>query len=382
MSFKLFISAAEDSAHLYGEQLLDYLLTKEPQLKAFGLGSIKMEKKGFRSLFPSKEFSIMGITDVFKRYFFFKKAFNKLVAEIELQKPTVVLLIDYPGFNLRLAKACKKRNIPVVYFIPPKIWASRKNRIKDLEATCDKVLSIFEFEKSFYKHFKDKFVYVGNPLVNSIPLNYLDPGINKSIRQKYGFTATDKIIGLLPGSRNSEIQYILPIQIQVAEQLYKNNLNLVFGIFVAPSIEKSSVQKYLKNTNVPFSIIKAPSEVALRIPNFILCASGTAVLYSALFLKPCAVMYKVHVFTMFVSRFFLNKKLKFFSLPNIILDKNIFPEFIQNNMKAKDIVQYVETYLSSESLQSQTEKDLKTLKNILTKKQPIKNIGNILLNYK
>lgn len=382
MTFRLFISAAEDSAHLYGEQLLDYLLKKESNLEAFGLGSVKMEEKGFDSLFPSKEFSVMGIADVFKRYFFFRKAFNKLVEEIELKKPVVVLLIDYPGFNLRLAKACKKRNIPVVYFIPPKIWASRENRIKDLEATCDKVLSIFEFEKSFYTHFKDKFVYVGNPLVNNIPQDYLDVNVNKFIRHKYGFAITDQIIGLLPGSRNSEIQYILPTQIRVAERLYKNNSNLVFGIFLAPSIDKSSVQKYLKNSDVPFSIVKAPSEIALRIPNFILCSSGTVVLYAALFLKPCVVMYKVHALTAFVARFILNKTLKFFSLPNLILNKKVFPEFIQNNMKVEGIVQYVETYLCSESLQNKTEKDLKALKNILKKKQPIEELGNILLNYR
>ncbi|MBE8221204.1 MAG: lipid-A-disaccharide synthase [Bdellovibrionales bacterium] len=382
MSLSLFISAAEDSGHLYGEQLLDYLLTQEPNLKSFGLGSKKMQQKGFDSLFSSKEFSIIGITDVFKKYFFLKRAFNKLVKEIKLKKPSVVLLIDYPGFNLRLAKECKKINIPVVYFIPPKIWASRENRIKDLKNTCDKIVSIFEFEKSFYKDFKDKFVYVGNPLVNNIPQDYLDSDINKSIKSKYGFSKNNKIIGLLPGSRNSEIKYILPTQIQVAEQLYKNNPNLVFGIFLAPSIDKISVQKYLTNTSLPISIIKADSKIALRIPDFILCSSGTAVLYAALFLKPCVVMYKVSSITFFIAKFILNKNLKFFSLPNLILNKKIFPEFIQNNMNVKNILQYVEDYLLSEPLQNQTKKDLNTLKDTLKQKQPIKELGNILLNYR
>ncbi|MBE8163399.1 MAG: lipid-A-disaccharide synthase [Bdellovibrionaceae bacterium] len=382
MSFTLFISAAEDSAHLYAEQLLDYLLIKEPGLKTFGLGSVEMEKKGFCSVFPAKRFSIMGITDIFKQYFFLKKAFAKLVKEIELQKPKVVLLIDYPGFNLRLAKACKKRNIPVVYFIPPKIWASRKNRIKDLKATCDKILSIFEFEKPFYKHFKEKFVYVGNPLVNTIPKNYLDKDTNQAIRQKYGFSSNAKVVGLLPGSRKSEIQYILPTQIQVVEQLYKKDPKLEFSIFLAPSIEKESVQEYLKNTSAPVSIVKAPSATVLRIPDFILCASGTATLYAALFLKPCVVMYKVHSLTMFIAQLILNKKLKFFSLPNLILNKPVFPEFIQKKMKTKEIVQYVENYLHSTALQKQTKEDLKHLKEILKEKQPIEEVGNILLNYK
>lgn len=382
MTFKLFISAAEDSSHLYAENLLDYLLIKEPHLEAFGIGSTKMEKKGFHSFFSSKKLSIMGITDVFKNFFFLKKVFNKLVKEIELKKPAVVLLIDYPGFNLRLAQACKKRNIPVVYFILPKIWASRESRIKDLKETCDKVLSIFEFEKVFYKDFKDKFMYVGNPLVNTIPQNYLDLNANKSIREKYGFTSTDHVIGLMPGSRDSEIKHILPTQVQIAERLYKNNSNLVFSIFLAPSIDKNNIKEYLVNSNVSFSIIQAPSDVVLRIPNFILCASGTAVLYAALFLKPCVVMYKAHALTAFVARFILNKNLKFFSLPNLILNKEVFPEFIQNNMKVENIVKYVETYFSSESLQGKTQMDLKQLKSVLEKKEPIKELGNILLNYR
>lgn len=381
MKFKLFISAAEDSAYLYAENLLDQLLQRQPDLETFGLGSLSMEAKGFQSLFNSKEFSIMGIADVFKRYFFIRKAFHKIVEEIKKRKPHVVLLIDYPGFNLRLAKVCKQLNIPVVYFIPPKIWASRAGRLKHLVNSCDKILSIFEFEKIFYKDFKDKFIYVGNPLVNTLPKNYLDKDVNVKIKQKYGFTKTSKIIALMPGSRDSEIKYILPTQVRVAEILYKQNSNLVFSIFLAPSMEREDVQKYLEQSSVSFSILKAPSNTLLRIPDFVLCASGTAVLYAALFLKPCVVMYRVHILTAFFAKYILNKKLKFFSLPNLILNKKIFPEFIQNHMKEDCIAKFVMEQLNSQSAQEKVQKDLLELKAKLPVGQPIEKLANILLNY-
>lgn len=381
MSFKLFISAAEDSAHLYAENLLEHLLKRCPDLESFGLGSPAMEAKGFYSLFNSKNFSIMGITDVFKRYFFLRKAFYALVQEIKRKKPNVVLLIDYPGFNLRLAKVCKKINIPVVYFIPPKIWASRGGRLKHLVASCDKILSILEFEKEFYKDFEDQFRYVGNPLVTSIPDNYLDSSFNMSIKQKYGFEKCSKVIALMPGSRNSEIKYILPTQIRVAEILYKNNPNLVFSIFLAPSMNRSDVQQYLEGSSLSFSVLKAASNTVLRIPDFILCASGTAVLYAALFLKPCVVMYRVHIFTAFVARFILNTKLNFFSLPNLILNKKVFPEFIQGNMKEEKIANFVIEYFASSAMQEETEQDLLSLKKNMQSDQPIRVVADTLLEY-
>lgn len=382
MSLKLFISAAEDSAHLYAENLLDHLLKQEPELQSFGLGSEAMEKKGFKSLFDVKKFSIVGVTDIFKNYFFLKKSFNVLIKEIKLQKPSVVLLIDYPGFNLRLAKACKKIGVPVVYFILPKIWASRPQRIKVLKKNCDKVLSIFEFEKEIYKDFGQKFKYIGNPLINNIPKDYLDKSKNILIRQKYTFLEQDKIIALMPGSRKSEIEHILPAQIKIAEALYKANPKLVFSIFLAPSVEKKDIINYLQNNTVPFSIIKANPSISLRIPDIILCALGTATLYAALFLKPCFVMYKTNKITGLAAKLLLNKNLKLLSLPNLLLNKEIYPEFIQEKMKIKDIVFSVQKFLDSEDLQKQMQTDLTNLTKSLHQKTPIKELADVLLAYK
>lgn len=370
--------AAEDSAAAYICQLFEYWKQTGQDFEAFGVGSDPMIKYGFTALAKPSELAVQGFYEIFKRYRFIKKIFYLLLKSIKQNKPDVILLVDYPGFNLRLVQ--KIKNIPVIYFIPPKIWAGRERRIEILKKHCTKILSILPFEDRFFT--SPQFEYIGNPLADTIYQEKLNEDEKQELRTKRGLSKKDRVIALLPGSRNMEVRMLLPEQLKIARNLFHKDKNLHFLLILAPSIKRKDITPHLKGIDFPLSIVETDSNKILQIIDFGICCSGTISLTLGLLLKPMVAMYKMQKMEIFLIKLIISKKLKFFSLPNIILNRGLIPEFIQKDINIEGIANYVRSVLQDPHKHDEIIKGLKSLNEQMPPRNAIHALSKHILNYK
>lgn len=218
---EILIVAAEASSALYAQRLLEEWRAKDQHVKAFGIGSRAMESLGFEILGRSEELAVVGLTEVIRHYSEIKSVFEKIVSETSRRKPKIILLLDYPDFNLRLAKKLKSLNIPIVYYISPQVWAWRKSRIHTIKKLVDKMLVLLPFEKDFYKSNGVDVEFVGHPILDELSSKLFDATERNFARNRYGILPDDTWIGLMPGSRSSELKLHLDTQIEVAERLFR-----------------------------------------------------------------------------------------------------------------------------------------------------------------
>ena len=314
---KIYVIVGEASGDMHGANLIAELL-KKGEFEVMGMGGELMKAAGVKILHDYREVNYMGFVDVFKHLRIILNKIKQVKQDIETQKPDAVLLIDYPGFNLRIAKHCKKIGIKVIYYISPQIWAWKQSRVHQIKTNVDKMITILPFEKDFYRKFGVEVEYVGHPLLDAIKqYSYNDEFINQ-LKSKAG---NKKIIALLPGSRKAEITSKLPVMLNLADK-YKNDYHFV--IAGAPGANKDlyldcKCDVYFGET---YNILKA-SYAAL-------VTSGTATLETALHLVPQVVCYKTSEFNYQAGKRLI--KVKYISLVNLILDKPAVTELIQRDL--------------------------------------------------
>jgi lipid-A-disaccharide synthase len=244
------------------------------------------------------------------------------------RKPRAVLLLDYPGFNLRLAKDLKKKGHKIIYYISPQVWAWHKSRIHEIRKYIDKMLVILPFEADFYRDHNVQVEFVGHPLLDEINPSLFDEGEHRRGREKFGVRTDDFCVGLMPGSRVSEMTRHLEVQIATAELLHAKNPLLKFMLLVAPTFSIEEVKKMLPPTSLPLILCKNDPMQMVSLVDAVLCASGTATLVVGLMKKPMIVMYKTNPLTAFLARNFVGTE--HFGLINLILNGRVVQEFFQN----------------------------------------------------
>ena len=233
----ILIVAGEASSSLYALRFLQSLKKTHPNIKCFGVGSREMEKEGFDCIGRSEDMAVVGLQEVLAHYSDIKKVFNELIEQARKRKPKVILLLDYPDFNLRLAKKLKPLGIPVVYYISPQLWAWRTGRIKIIQKYIDKMLVVFPFEKPFYDEHNVDCEFVGHPLLDELSEDLYGEEGRKEWRNRYGFVDDDIVFGLMPGSRRSELKLNLMVQIEAAERVHQKNPNIKIMLAIAPSFD-------------------------------------------------------------------------------------------------------------------------------------------------
>ena len=211
----ILIVAGENSGEKYGADLVHQFKKLHPSLSFFGIGGKHMEREGVNLLFPVGELAVVGVFEIISHLPRIKKIFNKIKREVKRQKPAAAVLIDSPDFNLRLAKKLKKLSIPVLYYISPTVWVWRKGRLKTIKKTVDKMMLIFPFEEKIYEDYGIPAVYVGHPLRERVRASLT----KNEFLEKYGLSAQKKLISLLPGSRQSELKYHLPVLAEALEKI-------------------------------------------------------------------------------------------------------------------------------------------------------------------
>jgi lipid-A-disaccharide synthase len=324
------IIAAEASSSLYAQRLLESWKAEGREIEAFGIGSRSMERLDFECLGRSEELAVVGLSEVIKHLPVIRKVFNSLLEQASVRKPKFALLLDYPDFNLRLAKQLKKRGITVIYYISPQVWAWRTGRVKTIRKWVDHMLVLFPFEETFYRKHNVKVDFVGHPLLDELPQVQMNAEKLRFERSRFGLGDKDIVLGLMPGSRNSEIEHHLATQIRATEILAQRLPNLRTVLMVAPTLEREKFGEALAASSASIQIIKEDPLDMIALADVVLVASGTATLMVGLMEKPMVIMYRMTAITAWFAKRLVTKT-KFFGLVNLVMNRLIVPELFQED---------------------------------------------------
>jgi lipid-A-disaccharide synthase len=323
---RVMIVAGESSGDLHGSHLLKAAAAKYPDIRFFGVGGSRMQQNGCDILIPSDELSVMGVTEVFWRLPGIIKRFRRLAAILKSsQPPDLLVLIDFPDFNLRLAKVAKEVGVPVLYYISPKVWAWRSGRARIIAERVDRLALIFPFEPEIYAPYGVRAEYVGNPLLDEFAAR--PQGLN--IRQQLDLSADAKIAGIFPGSRHSELTCIFATLIATAKKLHEEDPRIEFILPVAPSLRRNELESRLADARLPIHLVEDDIYAVAASCQAVLTVSGTVTLQLALVGTPMAIVYKVAPLSYAIGRRLI--KIPFAGLPNIIAGREIVREFIQDD---------------------------------------------------
>ena len=315
-----FIIAGEQSADNHGAALMTAIRAQNHDIEFRGIGGKKMIKAGLNSLENIDKMAVMGFVEVIKHLRFFRNVTMKVLEEIDNCQPKQIILIDYPGFNLRMAKKIKERfDIPITYYISPQLWAWKENRITIIRKYIDLMLVIFPFEEEWYREREVKAKFVGHPIFDE-----WTPSSKEELCKLLNLNVDNRIITLYPGSRLQEVKKHLPILIQAAAKLRSEDSSLQFILGASPQVNWS--QWLLPDW------IQVESEYpqkALECADLALVASGTATLEAAVFGTPMIIIYKMASFSWWISRLLVS--IPFAGMVNIIAKKEIMPELLQEN---------------------------------------------------
>jgi len=350
------IIAGEASGDLHGAQLVRQVKKLDNEVNFFGIGGINMKTAGVDIKIDSAQLAVIGLVEVIKHYRRLVSYLNEMKDLLKSQRPDLIILIDYPGFNLRLAKAAKQLKIKVLYYISPQVWAWRQGRVKKIGLSIDMMAVIFDFETKFYEDYNIPVRFVGHPLTEEIPEYY-----NKlEIINSFDLDPDNKILGLFPGSRKSEIRNLLPILLESAKELYQQDETLQFVLPLASTINQDDIKPYLKDFQVPIKIIQDNSTATIQMCTAIITASGTVTLEIALSGVPMVVIYKIATLSYFILRMMVH--LDHIALCNIVADKRIVPELIQNDATPDKIVSEIEKILYYDNYSSTIIEQLKLIR--------------------
>lgn len=384
-SQSILIVAAEPSSALYAQRILELYKSQEAQIDFFGVGSSSMEKLGFRRLGRSEDLAVMGFQEVLRKIFLILKTFRRIVTEVKKKKPRVALLLDYPDFNLRLARKMKQLKIPVIYYISPQIWAWRRSRIFSIKKRVDKMLVVLPFEEKIYKDKEIPVEFVGHPLLDELDDKLFDPSYRARRRSQYGFNEKDIVLGLMPGSRSSELDYHLKLQFETAKKLMSKWPQIRTSLLLAPELKKEDFQKRIHSfPSPPFTLIQDDPFHMIHLTDLVLVVSGTATLMVGLMEKPMVIMYKTSPLSAFLIRLLIRKMpglVSCFGLVNIILGKKVVSEFFQKEAHLNSLSSELESYLLSPKKKEGVVKQLKTLKSHIGSRGVVKRVARVLSSY-
>ncbi len=356
----ILIIAGEASSDMHAANLVKEVVSLDKEISFFGLGGDNMRKAGVKLRDNIVRLAFIGPGGLFKHYLKLKKIYNKLCGYLKQNPPDCAILIDYAEFNLRIAKQLKKLNVPVIYYVSPQVWAWGLWRIKTIRRLVDKMLVFFRFEEALYKAHGVDVEFVGHPLLDTVKAGYT----KEEIISRSGSDPEAKRVGILPGSRESEINNILPIMLDSAKLLKKEAVfKTEFILPVAATVNKDLVKDMVSNSGLPVKLIIDNTYNAVSICDCAMVASGTATLETALLNVPMAIIYKANFLTYILTKHLI--KLPYIGLVNIVAQKHLVPEFLQYEATPVKIASYMKKLLSDDKMAGLIRKEFAGLKNAL-----------------
>ena len=343
-----FIIAGEQSADNHGAALMTVMLAQNSEIEFKGIGGEKMTNAGLNSIEEIDKMAVMGFIEVIRHLAFFRKLTNRVLAKIEIYKPKQIILIDYPGFNLRMAKKIKEKfDIPITYYISPQLWAWKENRIKIIKKHIDQMLVIFPFEENWYSEREVEAKFVGHPIFDDWA-----PSPKKELCEFLNLNPERTIVTLYPGSRLQEVKKHLPILVQAAAKLRNEDTSLQFILGATPQIDWT--QWILPDW---IHVESKYPQKALECAELALVASGTATLEAAVFGTPMIIIYKMASISWWISRVLVSVPSA--GMVNIIAKREIMPELLQKNATPEKVFSTASSILKNPEIMEKMMADLK-----------------------
>ncbi|MGZ8866729.1 MAG: lipid-A-disaccharide synthase [Thermoanaerobaculia bacterium] len=331
---KIAVVAGEASGDLHAGSVLRELKALDPGIKLFGIGGDLMDREGVELLYHARDLGFVGLFNVLRHIGMFRRVFRDFMERVEAERPDAVLLVDYPGFNLRVARRAKELGIKVIYFISPQVWAWHRRRIHGIERNVDHMIVILPFEEQFYREHNVRVTYVGHPLIDQVI------GVRRP-EKRDGIVR----IALMPGSRKREVDDVLPAMLDAVRILRAERAIEPF-IVQAPTIEHDHLEGLVQASGESVPILPRDRGEGLAAADIAISSSGTATLESAVLGTPVVVMYRLGRLTYRIARRLV--KLPYFSLVNIVAGRKVVPELMQDEVTGANIAAAVREFLKPE----------------------------------
>ncbi len=358
------ISAGEASGELYGALLSREIKQIWPDTEIFGIGGPRMESEGVELI--ARISSVIGFTEAVKHLGQLKKSMNKAGEALISKKPDILVLIDYPDFNLALARKAKAVGIPILYYVSPQVWAWREGRIFKIAALVNKMAVLFPFEVDYYNKVGLPCEFVGHPIIETINIT----NTKRELKQKLGLDPDRPVVSLLPGSRPAEISRHIPVIKDVTEQMHKDYPDIQLVIPLAQGTKLS------ENPADYITVIHDFTREALAASEAAVVASGTATLETALLETPMVVFFKASFISFHIAKLLV--KIKFVSLANLLLEKGVVLELLQKDATAGNIMSELKKLLDDETYKNRMIAELKKIKDLFIGKKPSSRVASIV----
>ena len=357
-SLRIGIVVGEASGDILGAGLINSIQQRFPTATFEGIGGPRMLALGFNSFFPQERLAVMGYIEPLKRLPELLSIRNKLTQHFLAEPPDIFIGIDSPDFNLSLEQKLKAANIPTVHYVSPSVWAWKQKRIFKIAKAVDLMLTLFPFEAEFYRQHQVPVTFVGHPLADEIPLK---PGPllarkKLAVENKVEIDGTAKLIALMPGSRGGEVNLLGPVFLQTARWCKKKNPDLQFIIPAANAQRRQQIEQQLKDVvGLSVHLINGQSHRVMEAADVVLMASGTTTLEAMLLKRPMVVSYKMG----FVSYAIISRMVKstYISLPNLLADRELVPEILQERATPENLGRAVMNYIDNDNLTVALQKD-------------------------
>ena len=347
------IVAGEASGDLHGAVLARELLALDSSMKLSGVGGAGMAATGVTILYDISRLAVMGIIEVISRLKDIRSAMKTLEKQFEMNRPDLLILIDYPGFNLELARRAKKYNIPVLYYISPKIWAWREGRITRIKKYVDRMAVILPFEKKYYRGHGFEVDFVGNPLLDQV-----QPTLTSNeFKIQYGIDHDATIIGIMPGSRKQEIAKILPVFVETALLLNEKIKKCVYLLPLASTLTEDDLNEHgVMDDRLDIRIIKENRYETMAACDAAMAASGTLTMELGILQVPMVVCYRISKLTHFLAKPFI--KAEYASLVNLVAEKEVVTELLQQEATPENIYREILPLLLNQEARDSMKQEL------------------------
>lgn len=371
---RVMIIAGEASGDLHAAKLVREVHKKNTDISFYGIGGKHMVEAGVDALVDSADLAVVGLFEVLAHWNTISGALKKMQHLLKTDPPDLLVLTDYPDFNLRLAKTAKECGVKVLFYISPQVWAWRQKRVFKIRKLVDMMAVVFPFEETFYKKYDVPVRFVGHPLVDEIHVS----SDQQTLRKEFLLDNEKPVIGLFPGSRHSEIKRLLPIIVDSAKKIIKEKPNAQFVIPVASTLKEEDILPYFDGVELDMRVISHRSHDVMEVCDAILTVSGTVTLELALLKKPMVVINKISK----LSYYFVSKMLKIehVALCNIVAGKRVVPELIQNNATTVKISNAILNLINNEEERNRIILEFSTIEEKLTNKETKTELSELLID--
>ena len=336
---KILVVTGEASGDMHGANLVRAIRARDGSIDVFGVGSKNMRNAGVTMLADAAEISVVGATEVFTHLGAIYRVYARLKRFLRNERPDLLILIDFPDFNILTGKAAKRLGIPVVYYISPQVWAWRKGRAKTIAELVKTIMVLFPFEVDVYRRAGADVRFVGHPLADVVRSDLTQ----QQARTALDLQQTGKIIALLPGSRRKELRHLLPDMLAAARQLLQRFPGVQFVLPVAPTLSREFVETFLSESGVAVRVIDGQVYDVLRASDAAIVTSGTATLETGLMSVPMVIVYRVSKLSYWIGRLIV--RVQNIGLVNIVAGRRIVPELVQDEVTPENISREIETVL-------------------------------------